>query len=54
MSDGPVYDSPGALPERDDFATKEEFLAVYPDQTELADIYFPDDEGEDQSPGITG
>lgn len=44
MSDGPVYDSPGALPEKDDFETREAFLEVYPDEEHLADIYFPKDE----------
>jgi hypothetical protein len=41
---GPVYDSPGALPEKDDFKTREEFLAVYPDEEHLADIYFPNED----------
>lgn len=40
-SNGPTWESPGSLPERDEFATKEEFLDVYPEMTELAAIYFP-------------
>lgn len=43
MSNGPVYDSPGALPEKDDFESREAFLEVYPDQEHLADIYFEDE-----------
>jgi len=34
------------MPEKDDFESREAFLAVYPDQEHLADIYFPvEDEG---------
>lgn len=43
-TDGPVYDSPGEMPEKDDFESREAFLAVYPDLEHLADIYFPKDE----------
>lgn len=49
MSDhGPSYDSPGEMPEKGEFTSKEEFLAVYPEYEDLADIYF--DEGDD---GVT-
>lgn len=43
-TDGPTFDSPGEMPEKGDFATREEFLAVYPDLEHLADVYFEDDE----------
>lgn len=49
MSQGPEYDSPGALPERDDFATKEDFLAVYPDADDLADIYFAEEDEPEEA-----
>lgn len=50
MSNGPVYDSPGSMPEKDDFETKEAFLAVYPEEEHLAEIYFPDEVTPPASP----
>lgn len=46
LAQGPEYDSPGALPEPDGETTREEFLANYPGEEHLAEIYFPDDEDE--------
>jgi Protein of unknown function (DUF3293) len=46
LAQGPEYDSPGALPEPDGETTREEFLAKYPGEESLAEIYFPDDENE--------
>jgi hypothetical protein len=33
------------MPEAEDFDSREDFLAAYPDQEELADVYFPTDQG---------
>lgn len=48
-TNGPVYDSPGFLPEADNL-TREEFLEIYPEQEERAKALFDAPEDEEVTP----
>jgi len=48
-TNGPEYDSPGFLPEADNL-TREEFLEIYPEQEERANVLFGEPEEDEVTP----